>query len=111
MLITTIGESVILYNIQLDTPILILNGHNSTVFNASFSPDDKYIITTSTDSTSKIWDANNAQLIYTLREQKKYISFASFSDDGNYILTTSGSSTKLRDSKNYKERGNFSCHH
>mgnify|MGYP000382494269 CR=1 FL=1 len=43
-----------------------LKGHRSTVSSAKYTPDGRFILTTSWDNTIGLWDASNGQLIATL---------------------------------------------
>lgn len=60
-------NNVRLYDVEApgNEPIHIFSGHTSEVF-ASFSPDDRYVMTASKDSTTKIWERNTGKEIATL---------------------------------------------
>ncbi|NJN13554.1 MAG: WD40 repeat domain-containing protein [Richelia sp. RM1_1_1] len=62
-----------------------------TVNTASFSPDGKYILTTSNDKTAKIWDTSG-KLVRTFAGHSKAVSSAYWSPNGKYILTNSNDS-------------------
>lgn len=44
---------------------IMLEGHSEPIRHVTFSPDSKYIITSSDDHTSKIWSAKDGSLLYT----------------------------------------------
>lgn len=64
-----------------------LKGHSTWVYSIGFSPNGKYIITSSYDNTSKIWDVTSGKLVLPLEEPIQ-IHSAKFSKDGKYIITT-----------------------
>lgn len=43
-----------------------LEGHRSTISSAQYTPDGRFILTTSWDNTIRLWEAGNGQLIATL---------------------------------------------
>ncbi|MEO8149760.1 MAG: caspase family protein [Bacteroidia bacterium] len=85
-------------------PRLILPiGHTSVVTCASFSPDGKYIVTSSFDETAKIWSTETGQLLLDLKGQTSIVNSASFSPDGKKIVTSSDDNTsKIWDAENGK---------
>lgn len=50
------------------TEIGLLKGHKDFVLTLEFSPDGKYIVSGSFDSTIKIWNATTLTLIHTISE-------------------------------------------
>jgi WD40 repeat protein len=74
------------------TPSLVLPaGHTGTVQTISFSPDGKYLVTTSEDQTAKEWLVSTGDALYTFKTGEKYVqgvaTIAEFSPDGKYIVT------------------------
>jgi WD40 repeat protein len=65
----------------------VLMGHTGSVFGAQFSPDGKYILTSSWDGTARLWDALTLQEVRQIK-QSALVLTAGFSPDGKYILTT-----------------------
>ena len=80
----------ILRNIQ---EVNQLEGHQSPVINASFSPDGSRIVTASDDNTARVWDSQSGELIQTLEGHQSGVYNASFSPDGSRIVTASADST------------------
>ncbi|WP_392481656.1 N-acetylmuramoyl-L-alanine amidase [Nostoc sp. C110] len=65
-------------------------GHQHPVTSASFSPDGKYIVTTSSNDV-RLWKMGRQ--IYSLKGHQGILYNASFSADGKYIVTTSSDKT------------------
>lgn len=70
---------------DIDTGILLhnLNRYPYRILSASFNPDGKYIITSSSDSTLNIWDALNGTHLYDLNGIYSHW----ISPNGKYIIT------------------------
>jgi WD40 repeat protein len=66
-----------------------LQGHTSQVNSASFSPDSKLVVTSSSDNTARVWNAKTGESIATLLDHKKPVLHAVFSPDGQSVLTAS----------------------
>jgi len=77
-----------------------LRGHQDIVTSAAFSPDSKFIVTTSAYDLDyavrenvqerynevRVWDAHSGSTIYEFRDYGTPLAFAKFSDDGKYVL-------------------------
>ena len=87
-----------------NTLIQELVGHSGAIKTATFSPDRKYLITTSADSTVKIWNIEKGNLIGQLKSESYYsFSSANYSPDGKKIVTTEGHiGTKIWNTTNGK---------
>ena len=80
--------------------IRILEDHADTVSDATFSPDGKYILTTSFDHTARMWDVFSGQLLVTFRGHTDAVWYGQFNYDGSRILTVSADNTaRLWDEK------------
>jgi len=94
---TAVNDSVVIWDSEAGQVNHVLGRiwrkHWHDVNSASFSPDGKWVVTGSRDSTAKIWDSKTDKLIYTLggilSGQWKAITSASFSPDGNWVVTGS----------------------
>jgi hypothetical protein len=60
------------------------------------------IVTASKDSTAKIWDVYNGNLIANLKEDNEELFYAIYSPDGLKIVTNSGNNFTIWDSKTFK---------
>jgi len=65
-----------------------VRGHTAAIYDASFSPDGKRLLTASGDSTAKIWDAATGVLLFDIKEHSAAVYAALFSPDGKKIVTT-----------------------
>ena len=86
----------------------ILRGHTDEVNSASFSPDGRYIVSASSDTTVRIWDAKTGQQVGNpLEGHTDWVSSASFSPDGKYIVSASLDHTvRIWDAKTGQQVGN-----
>jgi len=71
----------------------VLNGHLEGVTQAIFSPDERYIATSSKDGHAKLWDATTGQLLNNLQGHRTVITHISFSPNGKWLLTASEDNT------------------
>ncbi|HMU46823.1 MAG TPA: caspase family protein [Chitinophagaceae bacterium] len=79
------GNDLYLMNTHLDIRLHI-KAHTQAIETALFSPDGKIILTSSIDSTAKIWDAVSGKLLYKLDKQDGFLFRACFSPDGKNVL-------------------------
>ncbi|KAG2336413.1 hypothetical protein BDR05DRAFT_1005889 [Suillus weaverae] len=72
----------------------VLRGHTRDVNSVSFSPDGTRIVTGSSDSTVRLWDAATGQPVgEPLRGHTSWVNSASFSPDGTRIVSSSDDET------------------
>ena len=75
-------------------PRLVLPiGHTGSLTSANYSPDGKYIVTTGSDKTGKVWTAAGGKLLFVLKGHTDNVCSGMFSPDGKYIVTASEDST------------------
>jgi WD40 repeat protein len=86
------NNKVVIYNTSGEI-IQTLSGHMAAVTCANFSPDSKFIATTSMDNTIIIWYYNKKKSVFEeytkLIGHKNIVWSARFSMNSNYILTAS----------------------
>lgn len=88
------GESISVWD-QLERkqkrrmPVNVLQPHDDWIWDISLSPDEKYLITASSDKTAKIFDTQTLQEVAVLEAHKEGLASARYSQDGNYIVTAS----------------------
>jgi WD40 repeat protein len=64
----------------------ILRGSKQEIRSAEFSPDDRYVITTSYDGKARLHDVRTGELIKTFEDPQAPILSAAFSPNGKYIV-------------------------
>lgn len=60
-------------------------GHTSSVNSVAFSPDGRFVVTSSRDRTARLWNVQTGDLVRTFRNNGAVWS-VTFSPDGKYIL-------------------------
>ncbi len=91
-------QSALLYQAQDQVPeepraydheriMLVLEGHQSVIFGAAWSPDGAYIATASRDSTVRIWDAATGDLRDTFAGHEGAVKTVAWSPDGSRIAS------------------------
>ena len=79
-----------------DKPVLVADmGHSFTVTSVTCSPNGKWIVTGSDDSTAIIWEAANGQQLRTLRGHTSRVWSVTYSPDGKQIVTGSRDGTAI----------------
>ena len=63
--------------------------HDGPVWNVVFSPDGKYVATTSNDKTARIWDAATGKQIFDPLKHDGWVRNVVFSPDGKFVATAS----------------------
>ncbi|MBK9247299.1 MAG: T9SS type A sorting domain-containing protein [Ignavibacteria bacterium] len=66
----------------------ILGGHEDDITDASWSPDSKYVVTSSRDQSAMVWEAATGKRLMTLYATEE-INYVSWSKDGTKIETSS----------------------
>lgn len=67
--------------------------HDAAVNTATFSPNNRYIVTASDDKTAKIWLSDNASHHRTLTGHEAAVTSAVFAPNGKFVLTASKDGT------------------
>ncbi len=69
--------------------LLCLRGHESMVFDVSFSPDGQRLISGSWDKTVRVWNATSGAELLCLRGHEDRVCSVSFSPDGQRLVSVS----------------------
>jgi WD40 repeat protein/uncharacterized caspase-like protein len=78
---------------QTEPRLVLPIGHTDHVNSAVFSPDGKYVLTSSSDRTSRIYEVASGQEVHVLSGHTEVVGSALFSPDGKFVLTASGDRT------------------
>lgn len=66
-----------------------LQGHSDAISSVKFSPDGRWLATTSNDATLKVWDVHSGALMHTFTGHQGGISDLDWSRDSTTIITAS----------------------
>jgi WD40 repeat protein len=81
-------ELVSVWDVETGKPRALLKGHQGDVTSAAFSPDSKWVVTTSTDGTARVWDAATGRPLHVLYGGRAVTVYAAaFSPDGKWLVT------------------------
>lgn len=90
-------HTIHIYNIQKDDPVLILSGHQDEVNSVKWSPSGEFLLSSSDDTTAKVWQVNInesiCELLATLNEHTQEIYTAKWNPDGKTLATASSDGT------------------
>ena len=75
-------------------PLLVYRGHSDRVLSVAWSPDGKYIASSSYDQTVQVWDAVDGSHVFTYKgEAPSSADTVAWSPDGKYIASGSWDGT------------------
>ncbi len=69
--------------------VVLQSGHSANISALAFSPDGKYLVSASEDSTLKLWDPNSGAEIRTLRGHSNIVTALAVNADGTEIASAS----------------------
>lgn len=81
-------ESFLLYIVDSDTKVVIrkFQGHSASINDMTFSPDSRWLISASMDSSIKVWDIPSSYMIDHFKVERPCISL-SMSPTGDFLAT------------------------
>jgi WD40 repeat protein/transcriptional regulator with XRE-family HTH domain len=74
-------------------PLRVFSGHSDAISSAAISPDMKYLLTGSADTTARLWELATGRKVYTLSGHTGEIASVAFSPDNKSILSGSSDAT------------------
>jgi WD40 repeat protein len=101
---TTAADEVLSRALSTFSGVHALRGHTDSVNDATFSPDDRFIVTASSDGTAIIWNAETGEPVHTLEAHSAPVNSAAYSPDGRSIITASSDRTAIIWNADTKER-------
>jgi len=108
---TPAGDAILSGLTTLEAPPQELKGHTSDLWGVDFSPDGKYVVTSSNDKTVRLWDLATGETIRIFSGHAAEVWDVVFSPDGKYLLTGSADHTaRLWDAMNGETVQVFSGH-
>ena len=69
--------------------LLTLDRHGNQVDDIVFSPDGSRLASASHDNTIRLWDAETAEELRTIKGHSNYVTSVSFSPDGQFLASAS----------------------
>lgn len=93
-----VAHSVLLYSLENWTLLASLTGHSGKVNSMAFSGDGSNIVTTSSDSTVRLWDFSSALTLGDQGASPEVVTHTSLSgsEDGARVLSLSLHSSRVR---------------
>ena len=82
-----------IWNANTGEQIHHLNDNGIEANFACFSPDDKYIVSASSDNTLELWSVETGQKTLSFQGHTGFVNYVNFSHDGRYIVSASDDGT------------------
>ncbi len=83
----------IVWDVEAERKIAVLEGHISTILSGAFSFNDTLVATASCDGTLRIWDATTGRGVSVLDHGDTWVISACFSHDGTKIASVTRDGT------------------
>ncbi|MGD0111941.1 MAG: AAA-like domain-containing protein [Armatimonadota bacterium] len=83
------GATARVWDAETGRPVTPPLKHNNELHSAVFSPDGRYVATSSADATARVWDAETGEPVTPSLDHLDPVSSAEFSPDGRQLVTAS----------------------
>jgi WD40 repeat protein len=87
-LLTCSGNAAHLWEAATGKPLGLPMRHDSKVWSAAVSPDNRWVVTSSDDKTARLWEAGTGKPVGEPMRHNDAVKWAVFSPDGSRILTS-----------------------
>ncbi len=98
------GFDVQVRNAETGVVACTYHGHKDEVGSISWSPDDRYIATSSIDGSTQVWVAQSGKTVYTRESHTRTDSDVQWSPTSNVIAYSRGTETIVFDPLSQKEQ-------
>ena len=71
-------------------PVAVFTGHEGSIRDFAFSPDGKWLVTSSGDKTARIWETATGQCLQVLPGNEDFVNGVDFSPNSRWVVTASG---------------------
>ena len=86
LLALAVGYEIQIYNLRESRLIASLKGHENTVSSVTFSPDGRYLLSSSWDRTVRLWQVVDSSQVYRLRMAGEVTSVAFLPDGSQFVI-------------------------
>lgn len=80
-------NDIYLWNRTSGRLIMRLTGHAARITSISFSPNGRYLVSSSEDSSVRVWDVITGIVINCFRVDNRLVEYSRFSSSGNLIIS------------------------